>query len=121
MADAQLLYNRDGRRRQSVGVQGTVRFRTSFRNVIYDVFRARAWKETDSETDWDVFWADVGWIRENFDNLRLNDHQRVNHFRNHYELTRKACTCATLPAPCCALSARASDHGCGRGCRGRTP
>ena len=30
-----------------------------------------------------------GWIRENFDNIRLNEHQRINHFRNHYELTRK--------------------------------
>ena len=49
----------------------------------------RAWKETDSDVDWDVCWADTGWIRENFDNLRLADHQRVNHFRNHYELTRK--------------------------------
>ena len=76
-------------RRQPTGVVGTVRFRTSFHNVIYDVFRARAWKETDSDVDWDVCWADTGWIRENFDNLRLADHQRVNHFRNHYELTRK--------------------------------
>ena len=33
--------------------------------------------------------ARPGWIRENFDNIRLNEHQRINHFRNHYELTRK--------------------------------
>lgn len=42
-----------------------------------------------SELDWDVIWADVGWVRENFDRIHLDDHQRVNHFRNHYELTRK--------------------------------
>ena len=138
----------NSRQRRPKGVEGTVRFRTSFHNVVYDVFRARAWKETDSDVDWDVCWADTGaprqaapplysrrtsstvrlapctvhltayyltshradpwhghappatchlppprfrpgWIRENFDNIRLNEHQRINHFRNHYELTRK--------------------------------
>ena len=29
------------------------------------------------------------WVRENFDHMRLEDHQRINHFRNNYELTRK--------------------------------
>jgi tubulin polyglutamylase TTLL9 len=28
-------------------------------------------------------------MSDHFDGLRLQDHQRVNHFRNHYELTRK--------------------------------
>ena len=43
----------------------------------------------DSETDWDVAWIDTGWLRENFDGMHLEEHQRLNHFRNHYELTRK--------------------------------
>uniref|UniRef100_A0A7S0PTM5 Tubulin--tyrosine ligase-like protein 9 n=2 Tax=Coccolithus braarudii TaxID=221442 RepID=A0A7S0PTM5_9EUKA len=73
------------------GGGGTIRFRTTFHNTIYDVFRARNWKETDSETDWDVAWIDTGWIRENFDTMHLEEHQRINHFRNHYELTRKDC------------------------------
>ena len=34
-------------------------------------------------------WADTGWIREYFDTMHLEAHQRINHFRNHYELTRK--------------------------------
>jgi tubulin polyglutamylase TTLL9 len=42
-----------------------------------------------SADDWDFFWADVQWIRECFDHTHLADHQRVNHFRNHYELTKK--------------------------------
>ena len=67
----------------------TVRFRTTFHNTIYDVFRARGWRETESDTDWDVCWADTGWIREYFDTMHLEAHQRINHFRNHYELTRK--------------------------------
>ena len=47
------------------------------------------WVETDGELDWDIFWADTGWCHDNLDHVRLSDHQRVNHFRNHYELTRK--------------------------------
>lgn len=64
-------------------------FRTSFRNVILDVLKARGWRETESDTDWDFNWADVGWIRDFYDHIQFDDRQRVNHFRNHYELTRK--------------------------------
>ncbi|KAJ3191707.1 hypothetical protein HK101_007479, partial [Irineochytrium annulatum] len=39
--------------------------------------------------DWDFFWADVHWVHETFDHIYLQEHQRINHFRNHYELTRK--------------------------------
>lgn len=67
-----------------------VRFRTCLRNTIYDALRSRpGWTETDSDVDFDFVWADVPWMRENFDGLHLKEHQRVNHFRNHYELTRK--------------------------------
>ncbi|KPI84729.1 putative tubulin tyrosine ligase protein [Leptomonas seymouri] len=68
---------------------GPIRFRCFLRNTILDVMRCRGWIETDSETDWDYYWADVSWIRENYDGLRLDDNQHLNHFRNHYELTRK--------------------------------
>ncbi|KAI8915116.1 tubulin-tyrosine ligase family-domain-containing protein [Entophlyctis helioformis] len=51
--------------------------------------RDRGWKETDSELDWDFFWADVHWVHETFDHVYLQEYQRINHFRNHYELTRK--------------------------------
>ncbi|KAL3927902.1 MAG: hypothetical protein SGPRY_002617 [Prymnesium sp.] len=68
---------------------GQVRFRCTFHNTIYDVLRARGWQETDSDTDWEVAWVDTGWLRENFDSMHLSEHQRINHFRNHYELTRK--------------------------------
>ena len=71
------------------GGGGPVRFRTTFRNCIYDMFRSRSWIETESDTDWDVAWVDKDWIRTNFDSQYLADHQRINHFRNHYELTRK--------------------------------
>ncbi|KAG5507572.1 hypothetical protein JKF63_06521 [Porcisia hertigi] len=68
---------------------GPIRFRCFLRNTILDVMRCRGWIETDSESDWDYYWADVSWIRENYDILRLDDNQHLNHFRNHYELTRK--------------------------------
>lgn len=32
-------------------------FKTNFRNVIYDVFIKRGWKETHSELDWDILWV----------------------------------------------------------------
>lgn len=72
-----------------MSTRSSLRFKSTLFNTIYDVFVARGYKETDSETDWDFFWADVGWIREHFDHTHLEEHQRLNHFRNHYELTRK--------------------------------
>mmetsp|Transcript_64809 Transcript_64809/g.116577 ORF Transcript_64809/g.116577 Transcript_64809/m.116577 type:complete len:485 (-) Transcript_64809:68-1522(-) len=66
-----------------------VKFRCSFHNTIYDVLKARGYKETDGELDWDLFWCDKEWIHETFDSVHLQPHQKVNHFRNHFELTRK--------------------------------
>lgn len=71
------------------GRAGPIRFKTFLRNTILDVMRSRGWIETDSDYDWDYHWADVSWVRDNYDHIRLEDHQRLNHFRNHYELTRK--------------------------------
>eukprot|EP01029_Cantina_marsupialis_P007224 TRINITY_DN1799_c0_g2_i1.p1 TRINITY_DN1799_c0_g2~~TRINITY_DN1799_c0_g2_i1.p1 ORF type:complete len:414 (+),score=111.55 TRINITY_DN1799_c0_g2_i1:66-1307(+) len=68
-----------------------VLFRTSFhRNVIKESLLAQpGWKETESDTDWDFNWADTAWIREFLDHMHLDEHQRINHFRNFRELTRK--------------------------------
>lgn len=89
-------------------VEPTVLFKTNLRNTVYDVMSTTpGWLETENEEDWDINWADVGWIRDNFDHLQMEDHQvwnniiinaylisnimlqKINHFRNHYELTRK--------------------------------
>lgn len=75
---------------------GQVKFRTNLHNTVYDVCKSRGWRETDADLDWDVHWADVQWMRDVFDHVRLDDHQRVNHFRNHYELTRKDLTIKNL-------------------------
>eukprot|EP00929_Paragymnodinium_shiwhaense_P061318 TRINITY_DN30618_c0_g1_i1.p1 TRINITY_DN30618_c0_g1~~TRINITY_DN30618_c0_g1_i1.p1 ORF type:complete len:472 (+),score=111.48 TRINITY_DN30618_c0_g1_i1:211-1626(+) len=81
--------------RRHVGLQREVppwrdiRFKCSFHNTVYDVLKARGFRETDDEVGWDIFWCDKEWIHEAFDHTHLQSHQKVNHFRNHYELTRK--------------------------------
>ena len=67
----------------------SITFRTFLHNVVKDVMLARGWTETRSELGWDVFWADTMWVFENYDQIKLRDGQRLNHFRNHAELTRK--------------------------------
>ncbi|XP_055077330.1 probable tubulin polyglutamylase TTLL9 [Periophthalmus magnuspinnatus] len=59
-------------------------------NTIQDVLRQRpGWVEVKDDGEWDFNWCDVGWLRENFDHSYMEEHVRINHFRNHYELTRK--------------------------------
>ncbi|XP_052231868.1 probable tubulin polyglutamylase TTLL9 isoform X3 [Dreissena polymorpha] len=42
-----------------------------------------------SDGDWDFFWCDREWLHANYDSMFLQEHQKILHFRNHYELTRK--------------------------------
>lgn len=58
-------------------------------NTIYDVLKSRGWKETEIDTEWNIFWCDKDWIHSFFDKMHLDPHQHVNHFINHYELCRK--------------------------------
>uniref|UniRef100_H3ACQ7 Tubulin--tyrosine ligase-like protein 9 n=1 Tax=Latimeria chalumnae TaxID=7897 RepID=H3ACQ7_LATCH len=46
-------------------------------------------KQKEREGEWDFYWCDVMWLRENFDHTYMEEHVRICHFRNHYELTRK--------------------------------
>ncbi len=63
-------------------VRSEIRYRTCLRNTILDALKSRpGWKETDSDTDFDFVWADIPWMRNKFDTLKLEEHQRVNHFR----------------------------------------
>ncbi|CAM9480130.1 unnamed protein product, partial [Discosporangium mesarthrocarpum] len=64
--------------------------RCSTRNVVYDVLKNRPnWVETTDDVDWDLNWADVGWVRDMYDQIQMDNNQRLNHFPNHFELTRK--------------------------------
>ncbi|KAF1335702.1 Tubulin polyglutamylase, partial [Globisporangium splendens] len=71
------------------GSSGAVmKFKTTFRNTIYDTLLRRGWKET-SDSDWDFYWADREYIYELLDTVHLENGQKVNHFRNGRELCRK--------------------------------
>ena len=75
--------------RAAGGAERAIRFKTCLHNTIGDVLRARGWQEVkEGEGEWDFYWCDVAWMREHFDQIYLEEHQRVCHFRNHYELTR---------------------------------
>lgn len=45
--------------------------------------------DINMNSEWDIIWADREWMREIFDSIHLQTYQKVNHFRNHNELTRK--------------------------------
>ncbi|XP_041377177.1 probable tubulin polyglutamylase TTLL9 [Gigantopelta aegis] len=72
------------------GSERYIRFKCSLQNTILDVLRQRpGWQEVTGDSDWDFYWCDVWWMKETFDRAYFDDHVRINHFRNHYELTRK--------------------------------
>ncbi|CAK86156.1 unnamed protein product (macronuclear) [Paramecium tetraurelia] len=60
----------------------------SIQQLLNQAFKRRLWKETDGD-DWDIMWAEKEWIHEVMDHTHLQSNQKINHFRNHYELTRK--------------------------------
>jgi tubulin polyglutamylase TTLL9 len=66
-----------------------VKYRTGFSNTVRDAFKRRGWTDTDSDLDWNIIWADKEWISKRMDYVHLSVNQHVNHFRNHYELSRK--------------------------------
>eukprot|EP00117_Sycon_ciliatum_P031005 scpid77029/ scgid2560/ Probable tubulin polyglutamylase TTLL9; Tubulin--tyrosine ligase-like protein 9 len=69
---------------------GQIRYKTALKNCIYDVLRTRpGWVEVKDDGAWDFYWCEVGWLRDNFDQNYFEEHVKICHFRNHYELTRK--------------------------------
>ncbi|EGR31891.1 tubulin-tyrosine ligase family protein, putative [Ichthyophthirius multifiliis] len=65
-----------------------IKFKTSFKNCILEAMKKRQWKEGDND-EWDINWTEKEFIVEVLEHLNLLNQQKVNHFRNHYELTRK--------------------------------
>ena len=87
-----------------------VKFATDMeKSVLMNNFEKRGWLQTTAEAgDWNFYWCAVNNLRNLFSigrlinslhhgwsilisesGIRLNDNQIVNHFPNHYELTRK--------------------------------
>ncbi|RHY33070.1 hypothetical protein DYB32_001904, partial [Aphanomyces invadans] len=61
------------------------------KHVVVWNFERRGWQKTEGN-DWNIYWANKQSIKSMFNpenGVRLTDGQYVNHFPNHYELTRK--------------------------------
>lgn len=55
-------------------------------------FEKRGWQRAQGEEDWNIFWALPWTVKQIFNHgsgYRLGEMQLLNHFPNHYELTRK--------------------------------
>ena len=77
------------------GGPAVVKYRTDFEKCALNfVFRRLNWEITEDSTTqpWNFYWMTVGHVRALFSpesQTRLTDTQIINHFPNHYELTRK--------------------------------
>ena len=96
MSSSKLTPYAPGYYRKKKSEKNVIRFRTPFRNVIYTVLKCRGWLEAKprdldiasrGSLDCDIVWADKEWIRENFDHIHLEPNQKVNHFRNYFEVS----------------------------------
>ncbi|XP_048511229.1 polyglutamylase complex subunit TTLL1 isoform X6 [Athalia rosae] len=62
------------------------------KSVIVYNFEKRGWTQVGPEDDWNFYWAVTQSCRTIFSvetGYRMSDNQTINHFPNHYELTRK--------------------------------
>jgi tubulin polyglutamylase TTLL1 len=60
--------------------------------VLLSNFERRSWPRSVDDGEWNFYWASPHSVKQIFNpenNMRLADHQVLNHFPNHYELTRK--------------------------------
>jgi tubulin polyglutamylase TTLL1 len=73
--------------------QPVIKYRTDFEKCALNfVFRRLNWELTEDNQQWNFWWMTVGHVRAVFaqdSQTRLMDSQIINHFPNHYELTRK--------------------------------
>ncbi|VDK36936.1 unnamed protein product [Taenia asiatica] len=61
-------------------------------SAVLSNFQSRNWVEVDPREHWNIFWASAASARTIFSpdhGTRLCDDQKINHFSNHHELTRK--------------------------------
>lgn len=60
--------------------------------VVLTNFEKRQWQKCTTDDDWNFYWASVWTVKQIFNpetGQRLGELQLLNHFPNHYELTRK--------------------------------
>ncbi|SPP77575.1 probable tubulin polyglutamylase TTLL1 [Drosophila guanche] len=79
------------------GGQGHDRLKIGFctdldKSVLVNNFEKRGWHQVNGDDDWHFYWAGVQTCRNIFSvdsGYRMHDNQMINHFPNHYELSRK--------------------------------
>lgn len=60
--------------------------------MLLNNFEKRSWVQVNPEDDWNFYWAGTQTCRNIFSvesGYRMHDNQLINHFPNHYELSRK--------------------------------
>ena len=67
------------------------KFKCTYSATVVDTMKRRGWVEVDENSDdWDIFFCDLNQLRDIFSsNIPLVDNQRVGHFRNCFEISRK--------------------------------
>ena len=69
------------------------RWATDFdKHCLTSNFEKRGWQRVGPEEEWNFFWATKQTVQRLFDpanGFRFADFQMINHFPNHWELTRK--------------------------------
>ncbi|XP_076229454.1 putative tubulin polyglutamylase TTLL9 [Nomia melanderi] len=69
------------------GVDKVIKFRCDFPSTQVRVMLARGWTQV-MESSWHLWWCETNDARQALDS-KLAPHQKIPHFWNHYELTRK--------------------------------
>lgn len=62
------------------------------KSVITTTLDRRGWQQVAPDEDWNIYWSFTANCRTLFSieaGYRMHDNQMINHFPNHYELTRK--------------------------------
>eukprot|EP00039_Didymoeca_costata_P005382 m.81166 g.81166 ORF g.81166 m.81166 type:complete len:567 (+) comp12796_c0_seq1:426-2126(+) len=73
-------------------VNTPLRFRTGYTNTVMTAMLGLGWQRVPAEDEsWDIYWCDAVWVREAPPSAFSRNTQRVCHYPNHYELTRKDC------------------------------
>ncbi|KAJ8730078.1 hypothetical protein PYW07_017116 [Mythimna separata] len=82
-----------GKVSSSVVEKGKVTYCTDLeKSVIQSNFARRGWSQVGTEDEWNFYWSFTQSCRNIFsmeNGYRMTDNQMINHFPNHYELSRK--------------------------------
>ena len=81
-------------KKEHYGVQpNQIKFKSVLKNTIYEALKKRSWKETENDSDFDFYFSEKNYFstesQQQMGYHLLSPHQKVNHFPNNYELTRK--------------------------------